>query len=130
MASKKTSNLTRTQKIAHRINGMSRFSRILLNMAISLILMAVLGLPIVYFFGSSANELEQGQFLYIPTLIIAAIWLAIYAYGWWALVGFDWDENNTWQAGPAAAWMLILGASAAIFLVLEILFALLFGLVL
>jgi hypothetical protein len=127
---KRLQKASRAQRMAARIDSMPRFWRVMLNMLISLIVMAVVGLPIAYIFSRNINELEGGQFLYIPTILIAVIWLAVYSFGWQALVGFDWNEDEPWKAGRPAVVMIVIGMSATFFLLLEIVFGLLFAFVL
>ena len=121
---------SRSDLIMERIDGMSRFSRIMLNIGISLIVVVAIAFPVVRFFSSGVNELGENEVLYTPIIIVAVIWLAIYGFGWAALVGFEWDMDNPWKAGKPAVSVVVIGATAACFVVLEIIIGLLFGLVL
>lgn len=123
----KPTQSTRAERITTWVERLSRSRRIALNIFISLVVMAVVGLPIVYIFGQNASDTGSGEFLYLPTLIITVIWFAVYWFGWLALVGFDWDPNEPWHAGSSALWMIAIGLSALFLLVLEIIFGLLFG---
>lgn len=110
------------------VDGLPRGARIGLNAFISLLVMVVLGLPIVLITaGSQVNEIESGEVLYIPTIVIAVAWLAIYGIGWWALVGFDWDLDIEWRAERPAVWMVLLGATAFLLIIFGCIFGLLFA---
>jgi TRAP-type C4-dicarboxylate transport system permease small subunit len=126
MTKRQVQPATRVEKIAARVDRMSRPARIAINMVISLLVVAVLGLPVTLLFAGDASE---GSVLYAPSIIVAVIWLIIYGVGWWALVGFDVDPQQPWQAGKPAVWVTVLGAGAAFVLLLEIIFGLLYGLV-
>jgi hypothetical protein len=119
---------SQSEIIMGRIDRMSRFSRIVLNIGISLAAVVAVAFPIVLFFDSGANELGEGDVLYTPIIIVAVVWLIIYAFGWAALVGFELDLDNPWKAGKPAVTIVIIGIIATCFAVLEIIMGLLFGL--
>ncbi len=127
---RKKKQLSRSQRLAERIDRMSRGTRIMLNMWTSIAISVLIGFPIVLILSRNVSDLEQGQILYAPTIVIAVIWLLIYAYGWWALVGFDWNPEVPWKAGKPAVAMVVATVVATFLLILEIVFALLFGFVL
>jgi len=99
-------------------------------MMISLAVMALVGLPIVLLTAGNAADTSGGEVLYAPTIAIAVVWLLVYGMGWSALVGFDWDDENPWQANRSASWMLILGMIAGFLLLFGCLYGFLFALVL
>lgn len=126
----KKKELSRSEQIAARLDRMSRGSRIMLNMWTSIAVSVLIGLPVVLLFSRDVNQLEQGEILYAPTIIVAVLWLVVYAYGWWALVGFDWDPEVPWRARQPAVAMLVVSVIASFLLVLEAVVALMFGFVL
>ncbi|NDJ84880.1 MAG: hypothetical protein GYB66_03250 [Chloroflexi bacterium] len=128
MTKRKRKQLSRAERIASRIDRLPRFTRIMLNMMISILVMAVIGFPLVLLFGE--NRIDEGGVQYLPTIIIALVWFGVYAYGWRSLVGFDWDPDESWHAEMPAVWMVVLGITALFLLVLELAFGLLFGYVL
>lgn len=121
---------SRSDYIIGRIDKMSRFSRIMLNIGISLAVGIAVAFPVVLLFSSGVNDLGEGDVLYTPIIIVVVIWFISYGFGWAALVGFEWDMDNPWKAGKPAVVSVIIGAIAASFAVLEIVIGLLFGLVL
>lgn len=124
--SKKTSKrpLTRIERVALYLNGLSRPSRMGLNIWISLVVMGVVGLPLVFALGGANGDSTAS------IVVITTLWFLVYAAGWHALLGFDLDEEHPWQAGRAAVWMLVIGIVMTFLAVLEIVFGLLFGFVL
>lgn len=116
--------LSRTERIANRINALSRPSRMAINIWISLMTMGVVGLPLVFLFGG------QNKASTIPIVAVATVWLVVYAAGWYALIGFDLDEERPWQAGKPAVWIVVIGIIMTFLVALELIFGLLFGLVL
>lgn len=119
------------ERIAEWVNALPRATRIILNMGISLLVMGLLGVPIVLITaGSDVNTVESGEVLYVPTVVIAVVWLLLYGFGWGALVGFDWDDEETWQAGTSASLMIILGSVAFVLMMFACLYGFLFALVL
>ncbi|MCB9436085.1 MAG: hypothetical protein H6673_03720 [Anaerolineales bacterium] len=124
--SKNTSKrtLTRTERIATRIDALSRPTRMALNMWISLAVMGVVGLPLLFLTGG-----ENGGST-ISLFIVVGVWLIVYAAGWYALLGFDIDDEHPWQAGKLTVWVLILGVIMTFLAAVELIFGLLFAFVL
>lgn len=116
-------------RLANWVDSLSRPTRIIINMGISLLVMALLGVPIVLLTAGDVNS-AGGEVLYIPTVVISVVWLLVYGFGWSALVGFDWDDTNPWQASHSAGWMIILGLAAGFLAIFACLYGLLFALVL
>ncbi len=132
MAKKNTKKFSKrsksgSERIINRIDNMSRFSRIMLNISISIAVVIAVAFPVVFLFSNGVNELEEGEVLYTPLIIVGVIWMMVYGFGWAALVGFDLDVENPWKAGKPAMWITVLGAIAAFLAVLEIMLFLLFG---
>lgn len=114
-------------KITYRAQGMSRPTRIIINTLISLLIVALIGVPMMFLIAGD-DSAEGGGASTLPVTIIAVLWLIIYGVGWWALVGFDIEEE--WQPGRPAGWMLVVGIGALLILIIEIVAGLLFGLLL
>lgn len=128
MAKRPQRGVSFLEQVQYWVDGLPRGARIGLNAFISLLVMVVLGLPIVLITaGSQANNLDSGEVLYIPTILIAVAWLAVYGFGWWALVGFDWDVEEEWRAERPAVWILLLGAMAFLLIIFGCIFGLLFA---
>lgn len=132
MAKKNTKKFSKrsksgSERIINRIDNMSRFSRIMLNISISIAVVIAVAFPVVFLFSNGVNELEEGEVLYTPLIIVGVIWMMVYGFGWAALVGFDLDVENPWKAGKPAMWITVLGVIAAFSAVLEIILFLLFG---
>ena len=120
---KKVKNLSQFERITAWINGLSRPTRIALNMFISIVVMALVGVPLVFIVaGEQVNTIESGEVLYIPSIAIAVLWFALYGFGWNVLVGFDWDEENEWKAGNSATYMVLLGMIAFVFVIFACIF--------
>jgi hypothetical protein len=114
-------------RITYRAQSMSRPTRIVINTLISLLIVALIGLPIMFFIAGDDSG-ESGGTSTMPVTILAVLWLIIYGVGWWALVGFDIEEE--WQPGRPAGWMLVVGIGGLLLLIIEIMASLLFGLLL
>lgn len=121
-SSKRT--LTRTERIVARIDALSRPSRMALNIWVSLVVMGVIGLPLVFLTGG-----ENGGST-ASVIIVAVVWLIVYATGWYAFLGFDLDEERPWQAGKPAVWMVVMGVVMTFLVIVELIFGFLFGFVL
>lgn len=129
--SKKIQEQSTLDRLSTWVNQLPRPARIVLNMAISIAVMAMIGVPLVLIIaGEQVNSLESGEVLYTPTIIIAVLWFLLYGFGWNSLVGFDWDEDVQWQAGRPAAYLLLLGILALVFIIFACIFGFLFALVL
>jgi hypothetical protein len=124
MAKQQTQPVRRIDRIARRVGRIPRFSRILLATAISLVIVGLVALPMAFII---ADQAAEGGVLYGPTIVIALVFLVAYGLGWWALVGFDADPNQPWQADRPAGWMVVVGIVALVVLLLEVIFGLLFG---
>lgn len=124
--SKNTSKrtLTRTERLATRIDTFSRPSRMALNIWVSLVVMGVIGLPLVFLTGG-----ENGGST-ASVVVVAVVWLIVYATGWYAFLGFDLDEERPWQAGKPAVWMVVMGVVMTFLVIVELIFGFLFGFVL
>lgn len=107
---------SRIDGLATTVGNIPRFSRVALNMGISLIFVAALWLPL--------SAVVSGSMWVIATVV----WLVAYGVGWWVLIGFD-DIEET-PIHPRMAWIVIFGAVCLFLLILEIIFFLLLGLVL
>ncbi|MBI5929105.1 MAG: hypothetical protein HY862_07345 [Chloroflexi bacterium] len=127
MAKAQTRPTARIDKIVWRVRRMSRPTRIVVNMLISLVVVGLIGLPIMFLL-SGSDSVEGGGVATIPVTVLAVIWLIAYGVGWWSMVGFDTDVE--WVAHRPAGWMLVFGVTAFLIFVLEIILALLFGFVL
>jgi hypothetical protein len=106
----------RLNRIAKLVVNIPRTTRIVLAMAISLVFVAAVWLPLSAIFES------------MTWVIPAVLWLVAYGLGWWGLIGFD-DAADDWEPGRPTAWILILGGVSLLLLIIEIIFALLFGFV-
>ncbi len=119
--SSKEQDLSRFDRIANRINRLPRRSRILIAMGVSLMIMALVGLPLVYLSaGDSIEEISKKDNLTVPTIIVIGIWLVIYVLCWQALVGFSSDEEQPWEAGKPAVWAVLGGCLATILVIVGI----------
>lgn len=128
MAKRPQRALTLFEQIQVWVDRLPRGSRIGLNAIISLMVMVVLGLPIVLITaGSQVNSVESGEVLYLPTIVIAVLWLVLYGVGWWALVGFDWDVEQEWRAQRTSVYVVLLGAAAFVITIFGCIFGLLFA---
>lgn len=126
MAKVQTKPTARIDQIVRRVRRMSRPTRIVVNMLISLVVVGLIGLPMMFLL--SGDDSIAGGVATVPVTFLAVVWLIAYGVGWWSLVGFDTDVE--WVAGRPAGWMMVFGAMALLVFVLEIILALLFGFVL
>ena len=127
MAKAPTRPSARIDRITRRVASMSRPTRIVVNMLISLTVVALIGLPIMFLLAGS-DTIEGGGVATVPVTILAVIWVVTYGIGWWAMVGFDTDVE--WVARRPAGWMMVFGVMAFLIFALEIILSLLFGFVL
>lgn len=127
MAKAPTRPSARIDRITRRVAQMSRPTRIVVNMLISLTVVGLMGLPIMFLLAGS-DTVEGGGVATIPVTVLAVVWLVTYGIGWWAMVGFDTDVE--WVAGRPAGWMLVFGVMVFLIFALEIILSLLFGFVL
>lgn len=109
---------TRLDSLVYQIDQLPRLSRIMLNMLWALMIVGILVSPLVLLLSTET----------LSNLIIfmAIGWVAVYAVGWWAMVGFDLDDQP-WQAGKPAAWYTIVGVGATVALIAEFIFGLLYA---
>jgi hypothetical protein len=129
MGKSQAQSITLIDKITYRAQRMARPTRIVINTLISLLIVALIGVPLMFLI-SGDDSASGGSASTMPVTIIAILWLIAYGVGWWALVGFDSNIEEEWQPGRPAGWMLVVGIGALLILIIEIVAALLFGLLL
>jgi hypothetical protein len=97
---------TRVEAWAARLDRLSRLVRIVLSLLITLELVVLLSIVIDRALLDRVYEGEVGAMT--PALIAAGLGIVLYAIGWWALVGFETDDQP-WRAGTPAVVYVTLG---------------------
>jgi len=105
---------------AERLTRLPHVWRIVLGFLITLV-MAILAWVVVdrLVIGELGNTTS--------TFVAVAAGLLVYGVAWWALVGFDDNPQQPWQAGPAAVWLVAAGAAGLVALVMLAVLGLAFG---
>jgi len=111
-----------------RINRVPRLGRVVLSLLITLELVILLSVIIDRTLIDAVVEGDVDPMT--PALIAAVLGVVIYGISWWALVGFDADPGDPWQAGLPAVVMVGAGIAGLVLIVVLALFGLAFGYVL
>ena len=112
MAKKKSSNINRqpinrVDLLTQRINHWSRRLRIVVTSALTIVYLLIFGFILDRLIADRVYNDELS--IWVPSIIITVIGVGIYAYGWFLLVGFDWDAEKPWIARRASAYFVIVG---------------------
>ncbi len=101
-----TNETTTSNPVLSRIEGWSRISRIVTSMAVTTVIVALIWIVFTLIFG-----LDAGSSAVVRFVLIVGGGLAVYVYGWWALVGFD---DHPWQPTQHSMWYLLAGVLALV----------------
>ena len=112
MAKKKSSNrhtqpVNRIDVLTQRINDWSRRLRIVVTSALTLVYLLIFGIILDRFIADPVYNEELS--IWVPSVIITVFGVAIYACGWFLLVGFDWDSDKPWVSRRASAYFVVTG---------------------
>jgi len=108
MPAKKQKN--RLDALTQRLNQWSRGARIGMNTFVTLMFILVVGFIVDRLLLRAVYE--ERLSVWVPTLIISALGVVIYAGGWFLLVGYDWDAEKPWQARRASTLFVLSGLFA------------------
>lgn len=104
-----TNETTTSHPVLSRIRGWSRISRIAMSMVVTTVIVALIWIVFTLIFG-----LDAGSSAVVRFVLIFGGGLAVYLYGWWALVGFDDGPNHQWQPTQHSMWYLMAGLLALV----------------
>lgn len=116
----------RMQRWTARLSRWSRWLRVTLSLIITLELTVFVGLLVDSIVVGDALSQDVGART-TALVIIAVVGVVIYAVGWWALVGFDFDPDHPWQANAASVLFVLAGLIAFFVLAVLVVAGLLFG---
>ncbi|MBN2303867.1 MAG: hypothetical protein JXQ72_05290 [Anaerolineae bacterium] len=114
---------TRAARWMARIDRLPRMVRVLLSLGITLELVALVWVVLAELFGIEPLDPNPDNTT-APLLLTVLAGVALYAVGWWALVGFDLDPAEPWQAGCPAVRYMAAGVVCLIVLALLVLYGL------
>lgn len=110
---------------AARLGNLSRGWRVLLSLVITLELVILISFAVDRLLIQRVVEGDLARAA--PAWIAAGVGLALYAVGWWALVGFDWDPAHPWSPGRPAVLYTAAGVAGLLVVIVLALFGLAFG---
>lgn len=98
----KSKSRTPLERIEYRLNRMARSRRIVLAMFIVLVFVAL-----VYTLLDALSDDSSALVLGVSLVGVLG-----YGFGWFFLVGFDWHEDQEWQATRGSVMFVLAGLSS------------------
>ncbi len=125
MTGKPAASASAIDRWAARLGRLSRGWRVLLSLVITLELVILLSFVVDRLLIQRVVEGDLARAA--PAWIAVGVGLVLYALGWWALVGFDWDPTRPWRPGRAAVLYTAAGGAGLLVMIVLVLFGLAFG---
>jgi len=113
------------ERWAVRLGRLSRGWRVALSLAITLELVILISFVVDRLLIQRVVEGDLARA--VPAWIAVGVGLVLYAVGWWALVGFEWDPARPWHPGRAAVLYTAAGGAGLLLVIVLALFGLAFG---
>lgn len=125
VAAKSGAEQSAVERWAARLGRLSRGWRVTLSLAITLELVILISFAVDRLLVQRVVEGDLARTA--PAWIAAGVGLVLYAVGWWALVGFDWNPAQPWRPGRAAVLYTAAGGAGLLVVIVLALFGLVFG---
>jgi protein-S-isoprenylcysteine O-methyltransferase Ste14 len=125
VAGKTAESNNRVDQWSARLGRLSRGWRVALSLAVTAVLVVLVSIIVDRLLVDSVIRGDLARS--VPAWIAAATGVVLYALGWWALVGFDWNPAQPWHPGRPAVFFTAAGAAGLLLIVSLALFGLVFG---